>query len=671
MSDAKLNDNNVLVDKNGKTINDSDIKNSIGNGKYTNESFYKKLSELYGDALSSRGQNVDDPIKAKMFYYDKYQLFGNVDPATTFKSYIFFTRPDLNFSAENILNSPIMEYYYNTEIGKMIMSMLTGPDNSIGVFAANHYDYSVMNKANEQLDMAVKQLRFTEDLLEMKLNNLQNKKLTEAGVNLDITQNEDYKTALDNMQKVMDGESVTTVSVQSGEGEEATSEEQPGGIEADLKKIEEDIAKASEDLISSAWNSGGVISTYDYYVGMENVTDKDFDEYLESTGANSLSDNLKLDDREINKSYYNDDPIKNITDSKNRIQYLKDYIDRVRNIKLEGNKFQLDPTCFRAGEIHLAKDYFTVYDTYKKKNVRANFTSPFIPLLSNCCVSMDGFKDWNIETFSYDSDYFGGSMTVATGQDDVYGPGEASVEFEDIYGGPISILFMIWVDYIVRVSRGTVNPTRQNIINHVLDYTSSIYVFNCDRDGSTIRYFAKLTGCFPISCPLGSFIKFTREPNLENVKNISISFKYNRYEPMAPDVISDFNFLSMQEFAKKPANDYESYFGKHEGFETSSRLYNIHNDYKNKSGISGTSNNMGYMEWEDIDIDQCGLSGRVPFPAIPGSKISKDMYFTEKSNNYWGGYPYIRDGNKLIWVSPATNNDDVKYRYLRPYTYEI
>lgn len=671
-----------IKDKNGATISDTQLKESLSKYTYTNETLYKKFSELYGDVLSNKGLNVADPVKAKMLYYDKYHLYGDVDPNTTLKSYVFFTRPELHFSAENILNSPILEFYYNTEIGRIVMAMLADPEDTIGVYTANLPKYNVLVEHLNKIESLSKALKKIEDHIETNyLDPYQTQRLETAGVKIEKTLQSKMADPISQMENIL---------------KEAEKKDSETDIESSLSSIEESVASVTDDLINSAWSSGKVVATYDYYMDTVDVPDesdtirnddnagmtaiKNFGLKGNSIqsgvnsilGIKSIETKSSVDSKNsTNKTYLeivserlesnlNDENRKYAT-AESRIQVLKDYINCVQNLTFESSDMMLDGS-IDFNVLDKVKNSFTVKNTYTGENVKANYTTPFIPLLSNACISLDGLKDFNLESFTYDSDYHGGSIQIATGQDDVYGPGDINVEFEDIYGGPLSIMILIWVEYIAKVSRGYLNPTRENLLNHVLDYTCSIYVFNCDRDGSTIRYFAKLTGCFPISFPLSSLIRFTREPTLENAKNISITFRYNRYEPMNPEIMADFNFLSMQEFALKPEADYENCFGNASFFKQYSQSRS--STVTGRSSLSNTANSIGAMSWTSIPIDQGGLSGTVPFPSVPGSELPNGFRTSDMPNDYWGGYPYIKDLSKLIWVYPKTNPDDEKYRKL-------
>ena len=104
------------------------FKNNVSDYNTNDISFLRRLNNLYGDALNAKGLNVADPFEANMFHYNKLGFKGNIDQPRVTKTYVFFTRPELNFSFENISSVPFFKWLYAQDIGKMIMASLTDPE---------------------------------------------------------------------------------------------------------------------------------------------------------------------------------------------------------------------------------------------------------------------------------------------------------------------------------------------------------------------------------------------------------------------------------------------------------------------------------------------------------------------------------------------------------------
>lgn len=135
------------------------FKENVENYNSNDISYLRKLSTLYGDAVNARGLNVADPFEANMFHYNKLGFKGNVDQPRVTKTYIFFTRPELNFSFENINSVPFFKWLFAQDIGKMIMASLTDPEyfiNAPTVFNTAGFNNANFVKALEEYEKLLK-----------------------------------------------------------------------------------------------------------------------------------------------------------------------------------------------------------------------------------------------------------------------------------------------------------------------------------------------------------------------------------------------------------------------------------------------------------------------------------------------------------------------------------
>ncbi|HQL12165.1 MAG TPA: hypothetical protein PK507_04045 [bacterium] len=95
------------------------------------EKYYEECYSLYSNVLSASGLNLLDPVKSNLTHINKLQK-RTVDPPYSGKSYIFVTRPDLNFWEQragitNVENVELLSYFSKMEIGKEIMPWLMYP----------------------------------------------------------------------------------------------------------------------------------------------------------------------------------------------------------------------------------------------------------------------------------------------------------------------------------------------------------------------------------------------------------------------------------------------------------------------------------------------------------------------------------------------------------------
>ena len=167
-------------------------------------------------------------------------------------------------------------------------------------------------------------------------------------------------------------------------------------------------------------------------------------------------------------------------------------------------------------------------------------SSPFIKLFYNSATNFQT-KDHSSRTMEVGETYYGFKLTLpSTNVDSIIGD-EISIEFYDWDKLPLLNTMYAWYLYHNKVRRGELNPQREYIKNKILDYTSSIYYFITEMDGTTIQYYAKYTGVVPISVP---FSQFSSEYNDHDVIKFPVNFVYSFKEDMNPEILLDFNKTS-------------------------------------------------------------------------------------------------------------------------------
>lgn len=170
--------------------------------------------------------------------------------------------------------------------------------------------------------------------------------------------------------------------------------------------------------------------------------------------------------------------------------------------------------------------------------------SAFDPLMSNACKDLIGAKDIMLDSYEEYSDFSGHTLSYAAGADGYDSAGELTATFYDTTLSPIFLKHLTWVKYIHDVSKGYYWPKYLYLAHRVIDYTISIYSFKLADDNMTIVRWAKWTGCYPVGIPLNT-LNHSKEIKLDELDDISISYKFNFYEPMEPRVFIDFNELNL------------------------------------------------------------------------------------------------------------------------------
>ena len=161
--------------------------------------------------------------------------------------------------------------------------------------------------------------------------------------------------------------------------------------------------------------------------------------------------------------------------------------------------------------------------------------------LSNKVTSFETSDEY-IGTESVGKTYLGHQITYGKDATESKTAGELNINFDDDRYCHTYILNRIWMEYINLVSRGTISPVRQNIINKILDYAGSIYYIVTAEDGETIIFWSKYYGVFPSTSPSNQF-SWNGEM-IQGPLNYSFKYNYSFKEDFNPATLTEFNMNS-------------------------------------------------------------------------------------------------------------------------------
>ena len=565
-------------------------------------SLLRHMNKLYGNAMSAKGLNLLDPVEANMFHYNKMGMRGETDYPRVTKTHIFFTRPELNFSYENINSVPFFKWLYSKRIGKMIMTMLTDPNYFINAPAAlntNNIDKIQYER------ICAKMAAYMAEQENVIAG--QDKAYAAARQAAGASEFGAYPSDLDVGNPNFDEDSEEARAAEAEELKNKTTDEIDAEFAAGLNGVD------INELNASAWET------------------------------------LSKTQEDVQKSYENWDTYYEAYKKGDVKGETSDWWKGFNNMDGGKSGEEITDVLLSMG-ILKADTWLGSADKNRPESVPFNFTSPFIPLLSNCCTSLEGARDIQMEIHQYEEDKFSSNLQVAKGFDSVWSSGEFSTSFEDMVYSPVGLLILLWVLYIHYVSRGFIATTKDHIVERILDYTCSAYVFVLGPDGRHIERWCKFTGCFPKSYPLASQILHSNTPDPEMLQKLQITWGYNRFEFMDPQIFMDFNFLSESEWLCKLKRPFwEDLYKRAYNTIADNGFTNIAND--KDTGADEWKNVVFQIYkrnpkiWDAIAPANVGMSGKVP-PSL----IESD--YDGQISNVWGGYPYVNDGNELIWVMP-------------------
>ena len=125
---------------------------------------------------------------------------------------------------------------------------------------------------------------------------------------------------------------------------------------------------------------------------------------------------------------------------------------------------------------------------------------------------------------------------------------EFSLEFKDNKWLNVYTFFKAYELYETMKHHGTIAPRQEYIENRILHDQFSIYKFIVAEDMETIVYYGKMYGVTPKSLPRDSFSNATFESGI----SYSVDFQAAFYEDMIPEILSDFNYISMPFYKTQP-----------------------------------------------------------------------------------------------------------------------
>jgi len=179
-----------------------------------------------------------------------------------------------------------------------------------------------------------------------------------------------------------------------------------------------------------------------------------------------------------------------------------------------------------------------------RKSPWVNTETPFNVPLSNMLVGMSGWPDYNVEYETTEAGYFSEDMTMVRGSDMGRRTYDIQCTFRDVQGGYIMAYIFYWLHAMALQMEGTIVAYPDDREANRLNYTCSIYRFVLDPSMRTIVKWAKATGCYPASLPLGDVFNFgPGDSQIHTSQQFTVPFVVNNVSYMDPRHLAAFNKL--------------------------------------------------------------------------------------------------------------------------------
>lgn len=165
----------------------------------------------------------------------------------------------------------------------------------------------------------------------------------------------------------------------------------------------------------------------------------------------------------------------------------------------------------------------------------------FIPLLSNQLISMSGWQDVVLPTYTAEPGVYGEVYTHADGVASIYRTYDITANFRNIPGDPITSMFFYWVNYASLVYEGVLTPYMDNLFENTIDYQTRIWRIVLDSSKKWVQKIAASGPAFPIDVPMGARFNYETDMPINRADQIPITFRCIGAEYIDDILIHEFN----------------------------------------------------------------------------------------------------------------------------------
>lgn len=150
----------------------------------------------------------------------------------------------------------------------------------------------------------------------------------------------------------------------------------------------------------------------------------------------------------------------------------------------------------------------------------------FIPLLTNNLLSINGWPDVRVDTFTGQEGAYKQTWAMVDSVAQDYSAYDITADFRNMPGSPITLLFFTWLHYMSLIYQGILVPYFENIVENEIDYQTRIYRIVLDVTKTKVQGISACGAALPLSAPLGAKYNFSNHTPLNNAfDTISINFR--------------------------------------------------------------------------------------------------------------------------------------------------
>ncbi len=167
--------------------------------------------------------------------------------------------------------------------------------------------------------------------------------------------------------------------------------------------------------------------------------------------------------------------------------------------------------------------------------------NPFIPMISNTCISASGFPDKAVPFYRTPDDNYKGNHSMADGTTDYNSAFSINITVRNIRGAPVYRLIDYWTESISRVVEGVLVKYSDYVLGGLIDYNTRIYRLILDQSKQYVEDVGCTGASAPASLPRAQRFDFNIENALQDLgQQMSFQFESNGFFH-GEQALNDFN----------------------------------------------------------------------------------------------------------------------------------
>lgn len=151
--------------------------------------------------------------------------------------------------------------------------------------------------------------------------------------------------------------------------------------------------------------------------------------------------------------------------------------------------------------------------------------NPFITILGNNVISMTGFPDSDLNTYTAPEGVFHETWSMVDDIITLFGRYDLNCTFRNMYGDPIGTMMYLWLYYMSAVYVGDVYPYIDSILDNEIDYQTRIYRFVLDSTRTRVVRMFCCGAAFPTAANTGANFNYSEgKPLIDENNEYSVNF---------------------------------------------------------------------------------------------------------------------------------------------------